>query len=150
VERYNKDTGHAIVEAARLDALLRQLLLYALPPMSNGFASDLFDNGALGTFSAKIDLARGMGLIDDTTRSELRAIKNIRNLFAHSEAPLCFTSPKVFEKVKKLPLWREEVTPRMVFDAAVHRMELAIDSKIDALRYEHATGQWHTQVTNSV
>jgi hypothetical protein len=56
VERYNKDTGHAIVEAARLDALLRQLLLYALPPMSNGFASDLFDNGALGTFSAKIDL----------------------------------------------------------------------------------------------
>jgi hypothetical protein len=43
--------------------------------MSNGLAKQLFDNGPLGTFSAKIDVARALALIDDATRSDLRFIK---------------------------------------------------------------------------
>jgi DNA-binding MltR family transcriptional regulator len=138
METYNKDTGYAILEAARLDALLLKLLLHALPSMSNNLAKALFD-GPLSNLSPKIDLARAMGLIDDDTRNDLRAIKNIRNVFAHAETPLCFTSPEIFDMVKKLPLWREEVATRMVFDAAVHRAELAIDGKISSLLYEHAS-----------
>jgi hypothetical protein len=72
MEKFNKDTGHAILTAAKLDNLLQQLLLHALPRMSNGLAKSLFDRGPLGTFSAKIDLARALGLIDTQTRRELR------------------------------------------------------------------------------
>jgi hypothetical protein len=56
-----------------------------MPKMSNGLAKQVFDNGPLGTFSAKIDVARALALIDDATRSDLRFIKAPRNLFAHAE-----------------------------------------------------------------
>jgi hypothetical protein len=73
MEKFNADTGHAILTAARLDNLLQQLLLIAIPPMSNSLARDLFDRGPLGTFSAKIDVSRAMGLFNEATRRDLRA-----------------------------------------------------------------------------
>src|SRR5690242_1015626 len=103
VERFNEDAGRAILTAARLDNLLQQLLLHAMPPMSNTLARDLFDNrGPLATFSAKIDVARAMGLIDAPTQRDLRAIKGLRNFFAHAERPIHFTSQPVIDKAKKL------------------------------------------------
>jgi hypothetical protein len=98
MERFNADTGHAILTAARLDNLLQLLLLAHMPPMSNVLAADLFERGALSTFSAKIDLARALGLIDIATRRDLRAIKNVRNVFAHAEERVRFASAPIVEK----------------------------------------------------
>jgi DNA-binding MltR family transcriptional regulator len=106
--------------------------------MSNGLAKDLFDKGPLGTFSAKIDLARAMGILDEAAQSDLRAIKAVRNVFAHAENPVRFTSPEVLAKAQRLALWRDGADARMLFDAAVERSEAAIDEKIHALLYEHA------------
>jgi DNA-binding MltR family transcriptional regulator len=45
----------------------------------------MFDisNGPIGTFGAKIDLAFLMGIISTEARTDLRAMKDIRNSFAH-------------------------------------------------------------------
>jgi hypothetical protein len=59
MEKFNKDTGHAILAAAQP------------PRVSNTLAKSLFDKGPLGTFSAKIDLARALSLIDRQTRHDL-------------------------------------------------------------------------------
>ena len=100
MEKFNADTGHATLTAARLDNLLQQLLLHALPRMSNTPAASLFDRGPLGTFSAKIDLARALGLIDTQTRRDLRVIKDVRNVFAHAENPVRFASPEVVDNAR--------------------------------------------------
>ena len=139
MEKFNQDTGHAILMAARLDVLLQQLLLHAMPLMSNGLAKDLFEKGPLGTFSAKIGLVRAMGLLDEAAYRDLCAIKAVRNLFAHAENPVRFASPEVIDKVRKFSQWREGADARMLFNAAVERSEAAIDEKVHRLLHEHAT-----------
>jgi DNA-binding MltR family transcriptional regulator len=54
--------------------------------------------GPLGTFSARIDIAYFFKLIDPTTYNDLRAIKNIRNTFAHSKTVLTFQSREIIQK----------------------------------------------------
>jgi len=56
----------------------------------------LFDpNSPLGTFSAKIEMAYRLGLIDSDIRRNADYIREIRNLFAHKIAPIGFKTPEV-------------------------------------------------------
>jgi DNA-binding MltR family transcriptional regulator len=141
MEKFNKDCGHAILAAAQLDDLLQRLLLTTMPRISNVLAKNLFDRGPLGTFSAKIDLARALGLIDVETRSDLRTIKAIRNAFAHTQSVVHFRSEHIVNDAKKFKHWRESASARKLFDEAVGRCEVAINAKMSALVYEHATGE---------
>lgn len=72
----------AIVGAAQLDYLLEQVLrhnMIAKPEKS------LFEAyGPLSSFSAKIDLARSLGILTKGEASDLHRIRKIRNVFAHS------------------------------------------------------------------
>ncbi|MGH6826493.1 hypothetical protein, partial [Methyloceanibacter sp.] len=92
-------------------------------------------------FSGKINVARAMGLIDVATRRDLHAIRGLRNLLAHADRPVHFTSPEVIEKAKRLFAqdWEEGSRVRVLFDAATGRAEMAINAKIDSLNYEQAT-----------
>lgn len=53
--------------------------------LSNNMAERIFDGyGPLSTFSAKIDVAFALDLIDADVHRDLRTIKDIRNCFAHT------------------------------------------------------------------
>ncbi|MGH7860101.1 MAG: hypothetical protein ACREQY_22470 [Candidatus Binatia bacterium] len=79
------DRGAAIVAASLLDDLLEQLLRRSMLPCAS---DDFFRGyGPLSSFSAKIDLARFLGLIGRGEYSELHRIRKIRNVFAHSLDP---------------------------------------------------------------
>jgi len=51
--------------------------------------------GALGSFSARADLAYSLGLINTFAFKDLKTIGNIRNAFAHSHLSVSFSSPQV-------------------------------------------------------
>src|ERR1700730_8813835 len=79
------DAGNALVVAGIVEDWLEKLLLAHGRPLSNTVAAKIFEgSGALNTFSAKIDVAYLIELIDEEVYGELRAIKDIRNRFAHT------------------------------------------------------------------
>jgi hypothetical protein len=59
--------------------------------------------GALGTFSAKIDVANAMGLVDQQTTDYLNTVRRIRNEFAHSMIPITFASERIRTLCDDLP-----------------------------------------------
>lgn len=78
------ERGMTVLVAAELDRALENLLKAYLSP---GKARDyLFSGGAppLGSFSAKINLARTLHLISILQHESLHLIRRIRNEFAHN------------------------------------------------------------------
>lgn len=76
------DRACVIVGAALLEDVLRALLAEYFTHKAD--SNKLFDHsGALGTFSAKIELSFHLGLISDYEYKLLNKIRDIRNRFAH-------------------------------------------------------------------
>ena len=77
------DRAVAIVGAAWVEEGLTAAIAVFLRPHAAA-TKRLFGNaGPLATFSAKIDLACLLNIISDAIRSDLHAIREIRNEFAH-------------------------------------------------------------------
>lgn len=71
-----------IIAGAYLDFLLQRLLSAGMADVK--WKGDLFDGqGALATFSARIDVACAMGLLPESIRRDLHLIRKVRNHFAH-------------------------------------------------------------------
>ena len=98
------DSGRAIQEAARLDDLLLLLLLTKLnrPHISARTVKKL------DGFAKRIRLARALGLIDPATHSDLKAINDVRAVFAHAERPVRFTSVPVRIKARGFQDWKPD------------------------------------------
>lgn len=60
--------------------------------------------GPLSTFSQRISMSAAMGLISKPIRNELRAIKDIRNHFAHHPVEATFDDPDLDKPFNKLPI----------------------------------------------
>ena len=102
---FNKESprGAALIAASRLDQLLYRIIrafLCACPT-----AEDLLTgpNAPLGTFSARINAAFAMGLIEQHEFDELHLIRKIRNEFGHSWRDVDFDTPKVAALCARLP-----------------------------------------------
>ena len=77
------DRAAVLLGSAKIDALLYQILDQFLKP-TVGSRDDLLDSdGALGTFSAKINIVYRLRLLDDKFCRALHLIRKIRNTFAH-------------------------------------------------------------------
>jgi hypothetical protein len=61
--------------------------------------------GILGAASARADMCFCLGLIDRTAWENAKRIARIRNLFAHSHAPVAFNDAAVEQECKGLFLW---------------------------------------------
>jgi hypothetical protein len=84
----NAHTSNIVVIAAGLENVLETIIRSNMPNLSNTLAEDLFRGyGPFASFRAKIDSAYAMGDIDQSLRTELHAIRDIRNKFAHPKAP---------------------------------------------------------------
>jgi DNA-binding MltR family transcriptional regulator len=77
--------------------------------LSSTLSDRLFKHyGPLKTFSGKIDIAYAFSIIDTETFGDLKAIKDIRNKFAHSTKIVQFSNPEVRPLIQKLSGWTAE------------------------------------------
>lgn len=63
-------------------------------------------DGVIGQFAARADLARCLGLINKSYYQDLGFISTIRNMFAHKHLTLDFSDKIVIENCEKLKAWR--------------------------------------------
>jgi len=95
----------SVVTASILDACLAELLdarVLDLPEEANIFFGFNGDGRAAGaTFGARIQLAVLLGIIGQEDADILKAVKNIRNAFAH-RVNVEFTSPQLLPHIRSL------------------------------------------------
>lgn len=106
------DRGVAIIGACLLDEILRELMIAAMQGKSSRNLHDtLFDGPTkpLGSFSAKIKLGCGLGLIKRADARALEDIRKIRNSFAHALAPKQFEDPEVASICSHLTTYLDDV-----------------------------------------
>src|SRR6266481_591159 len=78
---------------------------YLNPAVNSEFHDILFSessNGPLASFDAKIRMAYCLGIIDEPTKSDLDAIRRVRNGFAHSIPHHSFTIDTIRDAVFSL------------------------------------------------
>jgi len=111
------DTGqHSIVVAILGAAMLEYDLERLLRPRFRRKDDTTWgrltgENGAASSFAQKINLAYAFGLIDEKHRLCLLAVKNVRNVFAHSKKLVDFDNDLVLEELNDvaLPLPRKNI-----------------------------------------
>jgi hypothetical protein len=93
------DRAAVVLAAAKLDLTLRELLEIAILPCTTR-SDDLFDAmGPLSSFSAKIDLAYRLGLVDAELAHSLHTIRKLRNDFAHEPGTSRLNTPPHSDRV---------------------------------------------------
>ncbi|MCU0118580.1 hypothetical protein N8H74_09975 [Pseudomonas sp. B2M1-30] len=113
--------GSVLMAAAFLDDRLKGLLKAKLVN-NNTIVTPVFDfNGALGTFSSRINFSYLLGLLPVNARTDLHNIRNIRNIFAHSALPLQFEDTAIKKLCDKLNFHgiNEKSTPGAKFRRSV-------------------------------
>lgn len=97
-----------------------------LQVMRDGSREVLFSPKApLSTFSAKIQAAYALRLIDNDTRRNADYIREIRNVFAHRIAPTSFQTPEVAAVCRLLRLGKYEMN-LTAMRSVRHRFRLAV------------------------
>jgi DNA-binding MltR family transcriptional regulator len=96
------DRACVILGAAKIDILLKQLLLRLFLPSTSNTDELLDGDSALGTFSAKIQLAYRLGLLDAEFTRALNLIRKIRNEFAHEASTVSLSHPSHRDRIKHL------------------------------------------------
>lgn len=93
----SSDRGVTIISASMLDSQLYQILEQVMVfPEKKKSKNDFFsNNGPLSSFSNKIQIAFGFGLISDFERNLLNNIRLIRNEFAHQIKEISFENDKI-------------------------------------------------------
>jgi len=105
---YESDRGCVLMSAAFIEDKITQLLkTYMIQDLKK--QKDIFEgNGALGTFSSKIDIAFLLGLIPKNILNDLHILRRIRNDFAHNAKPITFTTDYVKDRCNALQVVNKE------------------------------------------
>jgi DNA-binding MltR family transcriptional regulator len=149
VEEMNgeSDRAVAIVGAAWVEDALTEAIVAFLEEHRESSKRLFHGSGPLATFSAKIDLARLLGMTSDAIRSDLHSIRGVRNEFAHHVAHktehtrLTFSSAHILDKCLALHCVALErhTDPRAAFTRAC----AVLNSDLELIRY------FGIRVTNS-
>jgi DNA-binding MltR family transcriptional regulator len=102
---YESDRGSVIVGAALLEASLEDFLafIFSRNGLTKKQIEGMFDsNGPAATFSAKISLCRGFGLISALVYADLNRIRKLRNRFAHSREEVNFLADEISRLVYEM------------------------------------------------
>ncbi len=95
------DRAAVILGAAKLDAMLYQVLQNALTP-SSGNDELLEGDAPLGNFSARTLMCFRLGLIDRDLKSALDIVRRIRNSYAHEWSGLTLDAGAHRERIRAL------------------------------------------------
>lgn len=98
------NAGTALVAAAIADQQLQDAILLKMRKLNRDMRDRLFDGyGPLSSFSAKIDLAFAIELIDTPTYKRLTMLRQVRNAFAHpDEMRMTFESEAILKLLAPL------------------------------------------------
>ncbi|HGS4996516.1 TPA: DUF4145 domain-containing protein [Vibrio cholerae] len=93
------DRGAVLIAAAMLELGLEKLLSAKMLP-STTTKDPVFDNnGALGTFSSKIEMSYRLGLITEKQKDMFNIFRKIRNDFAHSADNISLDHSKIKDRL---------------------------------------------------
>ena len=92
------DRAAAVLSAAYLDELLKQLLLASFVDNSRTVTDLLGPNAALGSFGGRVNLAYALGLITKAEAGDLNLLRRIRNDFAHHLHGLSFNTRRIADR----------------------------------------------------
>jgi hypothetical protein len=121
------DRAFVIVWCAVVEDNLRLWLVKNMRHLSSDDEDKLFSGyGPLSSFSARIGVAFAFSLIGEKTKYKLNIIREIRNSFAHTGAPLSFGTPEVINVCRLLDLSclpddPEQTDPRSTYQAVCFR-----------------------------
>lgn len=104
VEEFRRESDRAavILGAARLDAILYQIIQKRLVPSTTGTDELLDGDAPLGTFSSRINLTYRLGIIDAHFARALHLVRKIRNAFAHELSSSSLDSGSHRDRVREL------------------------------------------------
>ena len=116
------DRGAAIIGSAWVEEELYAAIESFLEKDKNAWERLFRKSGPLSSFSAKIDLARLLGVVSGIVASDLHIIRGVRNEFAHSildkdSAVLSFNTAHIKDKCLALRTVEHEAhrDPRVAF-----------------------------------
>ena len=106
------DRSYAIIEGSKVESTLELLLRRSVAHMSKSASEQFFDkpDAICVGFSKKIYVAHAVQAIGKNTLKDLNAIRNVRNVFAHSKVHVDFTAPAVIDACKSLRGWGIDAT----------------------------------------
>lgn len=97
------DTSIVIMSVTVLEGWVETVIKTKMRGLSNSLHERIFRGyGPLSSFSAKIDVGFALGLFDEAIHRDLRALKDIRNAFAHTSSPMHFKSAALAPEFQKL------------------------------------------------
>lgn len=96
------DLAVALIATSFLNECLRSLLMARFRPGDTSERLLRSGRGAIGTFSARTDLAYSLEYIDRDALKALRAVAEIRNTFAHSYGEGSFDQREIADLCSKL------------------------------------------------
>ncbi len=144
------DRAAALIAVAYLEERLRSALDARSHRHANVEKEIYRSSGPLGSFSAKIDLALLLGIIEPKVHNFFHTIKDIRNVFAHQAEPRDFNTQKIRDLSNNLTfnadiritttgddpihfLLGPDGTPRTAFMNAIKLLLLVLDLEIKSL-----------------
>lgn len=90
------DRTSIILTAAVIEDMLVHRLQQNMTTINADERDRLFNfEGPCGSFSNRIRMAQALGIIDRATRKQIEIIKEMRNVAAHSHAPVDFKTPEI-------------------------------------------------------
>lgn len=115
------DTSIVIMSVTVLEDWVASAIKTKMRSLGNTMDERLFRGyGPLSTFAAKIDIGYALNLFGQETHNDLRALKDIRNAFAHTPDPLFFRSTQLAPLFQKLKGWTTKAHPHQLFRDRVH------------------------------
>ena len=125
----------AIFLSQFVENILADKLESKLAISSNNFKNRVFAGyGPLSTFTAKIDMARALEIVDEETYNTLRILKGIRNVVAHPDTEFLpnFDGPAIVEECRKLPGYVDDANCFRLFIDTTASIIVSIDDSEDA------------------
>jgi hypothetical protein len=132
------DRGAALVATAFIEHILVMVLCTRMAAVEGGVNSWFYgDKAPFSSFSAKIKIARALGILGPQTEEYLDRLRNIRNLFAHTPRPADFSTPAVAAECRKLLIADPDFQPslsegRRNFTLTVYQLVSALCGVYDA------------------
>lgn len=97
------DRAFMILEAASVEEVILHRLKLMMPTLNSDEKERIFSfEGPCGSFSNRIRVAQGLGIMDRGMRRRVEVVKELRNLGAHCHAEITFDIPEVRAAVAQL------------------------------------------------
>jgi DNA-binding MltR family transcriptional regulator len=102
------ERGCAITGGVFLEEKLKEAIEKQWPKISKTLRNELFTGfGPLATFSAKIKLAKAMGVLSVSAKADCDKIRLIRNEAAHIGTPFSFNDAKIAKRIDTIECMRQ-------------------------------------------